>query len=54
MVNIINKAIERTQAPAKTKKHDVKTSSNRNEAPKEDWGMSADAALRASIIESYK
>ena len=55
MVNIINKAIERTQSQAKIKKHDVnKTPTHDNKAPKDDWSMSAGDALRSCTIESYK
>jgi len=55
MVNIINKAIERTQSHAKIKKHDVnKTPIHGNKTTKDDWSMSADDALRACTIESYK
>jgi len=55
MVNIINKAIERTQSHVKIKKNEVnKTPARGNKASKDDWGMSADDALRACTIESYK
>ncbi len=55
MVNIINKAIERTQSHAKIRKHDInKAPTNSNKAAKDDWSMSADDALRACTIESYK
>jgi len=55
MVNIINKAIERTQSHAKIKKNEVnKAPSHDNTSSKDDWSMSADDALRACTIESYK
>jgi hypothetical protein len=55
MVSIINKAIELTQSHAKIKKNDVnKVPAHGNKASKDDWSMSADDALRASTIESYK
>ena len=56
MVNIINKARALVQSSQKKiKKGDAGKSRNESLlSAREDWAMSADAALRASTMESYK